>query len=78
MNSKTRLSYQRAVELAISEIVVNLDRALDFHQLARRAAMSPFHFHRVFRGMVGETPLEMHRRLRLERAAWTLRHESTL
>lgn len=77
MNSKTRMSYQRAVELAISEIVANLDNALDFHVLARRAAMSPFHFHRVFRGMVGETPLEMHRRLRLERAAWTLRNENT-
>jgi AraC family transcriptional regulator len=77
MNSKTRMSYQRAVELAISEIVANLDSALDFHQLAQRAAMSPFHFHRVFRGMVGETPLEMHRRLRLERAAWTLRSEVT-
>ncbi len=77
MNSKTRMSYQRAVELAISEIVANLDSALDFHQLARRAAMSPFHFHRVFRGMLGETPLEMHRRLRLERAAWTLRNEAT-
>lgn len=77
MNSKTRMSYQRAVELAIVEIVTNLDSALDFHQLARRAAMSPFHFHRVFRGMIGETPLEMHRRLRLERAAWTLRSEAT-
>lgn len=77
MNSKTRMSYERAVQLAISEIVANLDSALDFHVLARRAAMSPFHFHRVFRGMVGETPLEMHRRLRLERAAWTLRHELT-
>jgi AraC family transcriptional regulator len=37
--------------------------------------MSPFHFHRVFKGMVGETPLELHRRLRLERAAWTLLNE---
>jgi AraC family transcriptional regulator len=77
MNSKTRMSYQRAVELAIAEIVANLDSALDFHELARRAAMSPFHFHRVFRGMVGETPLEMHRRLRLERAAWTLKNDAT-
>ncbi len=77
MNPKTRISYQRAVELAIGEIVGNLDNAIDFHQLARRAAMSPFHFHRVFRGMIGETPLELHRRLRLERAAWALRSETT-
>jgi AraC family transcriptional regulator len=37
--------------------------------LAKEAALSPFHFHRIFRGMTGETPLEMHRRLRLERSA---------
>ena len=43
---------------------------LDLDELASEAALSPFHFHRVFRGMTGETPLELHRRLRLERAAW--------
>jgi AraC family transcriptional regulator len=40
--------------------------------LAKEAALSPFHFHRVFRGMTGETPLEMHRRMRLERSACQL------
>lgn len=38
--------------------------------------MSPIHFHRVFRVMVGETLLE-NRRLRLARVAWTLRNENT-
>jgi AraC family transcriptional regulator len=50
---------------------------LDLQALARAAALSPFHFHRVFRGALGETPLELHRRLRMERAAWNLRHEDT-
>jgi AraC family transcriptional regulator len=37
------------------------------------ACLSPFHFHRVFRGMLGE-PLAAHvRRIRLERAATRLR-----
>ena len=53
-------------------ILDTLDEALDLAALARGAALSPFHFHRIFRGMMGETPLEMHRRLRLERAAWQL------
>jgi AraC family transcriptional regulator len=39
--------------------------------------LSPFHFHRIFRGLVGETPLELHRRLRLERAAFTLLEATT-
>ena len=53
-----------------------MDEALDLAELAElaeRAALSPLHFHRIFRGMLGETPLELHRRLRLERAAWRLR-----
>ena len=72
MKTATRSFYESAVQRALEQVVGGLDRALDFEQLARHAAMSPFHFHRVFRGMVGETPLELHRRLRLERAAWQL------
>jgi AraC family transcriptional regulator len=65
----TRSFYEAAVERAIARIARALDEALDLEVIAREAALSPFHFHRIFRGMVGETPVEMHRRLRLERAA---------
>jgi AraC family transcriptional regulator len=57
------------VQRAIEEIVANVDDALDLETLAAGAGLSPFHFHRMFRGMVGETPLELARRLRMERAA---------
>lgn len=73
MKPETRSFYELAVQRAIERIVVSLDQALDLEALARGAALSPFHFHRVFRGAVGETPLELHRRLRLERAALQLR-----
>ena len=69
MKADTRSFYEAAVERTVAHITNALDEALDLAALARAAALSPFHFHRVFRGMVGETPLEMHRRLRLERAA---------
>ncbi|MDC0723525.1 AraC family transcriptional regulator [Nannocystis bainbridge] len=72
MKPETRSFYEAAVLRTIGQIAQSLDRALDLAALARGAALSPFHFHRVFRGMVGETPLEMHRRLRLERAARAL------
>ena len=54
---------------AVEDIAARLDEVIDLPSLARTAALSPLHFHHVFRGMVGETPLELHRRLRLERAA---------
>lgn len=69
MKRETRSFYEDAVRRALGQIANGLDEALDLETLARAAALSPLHFHHVFRGMVGETPLELHRRLRLERAA---------
>lgn len=69
MKPDTRSFYESAVLRAVHRIASSLDAALNLEAIAREAALSPFHFHRIFRGMVGETPLEMHRRLRLERAA---------
>ncbi len=69
MKTQTHSYYEAKVRTALVLIVHQLDEALDLTALAERAALSPLHFHRIFRGMVGETPLELHRRLRLERAA---------
>jgi len=69
MKPGTRSFYALAVQRAIDHIAATLDEALDLEALASRACLSTFHFHRVFKGMVGETPLELNRRLRLERAA---------
>lgn len=72
MKPTTRAFYESAVERVVRQVVEGLDQALELDALAREATLSPFHFHRIFRGMLGETPLQMHRRLRLERAAWML------
>lgn len=69
MKPETRSFYERAVQRAIAQIVGSLDEALDLETLAADVGLSPFHFHRVFRGMTGETPLDLSRRLRMERAA---------
>ncbi len=74
VKTSTLSFYETAVRAAMIRIVTRLDEALDLPSLAREAALSPLHFHRIFRGMVGETPLELHRRLRLERAAFELTH----
>lgn len=67
------LSHYEALVLdALRRVVHGLDEALDLKDLAAPACMAPLHFHRVFRGLVGETPLQLQRRLRLERAAWRL------
>lgn len=48
------------------------DNALALDTLAGIACLSPFHFHRVFTGMVGESVKAYIRRLRLERASTML------
>jgi AraC family transcriptional regulator len=72
VKDETRSYYEVIVARALGRILGGIDEALDLAALARAAALSPLHFHRIFRGMVGETPLELHRRLRLERAALAL------
>ena len=47
----------------------NLDQPLSLTALAEVAHLSPYHFHRVFGALVGETLSHFVQRLRLERAA---------
>lgn len=64
--------YGGLVLVALQRVIQGLDEALDLQALAAPACMAPLHFHRVFRGLLGETPLQLQRRLRLERSAWCL------
>lgn len=56
------------VNRAIDFILQNLDKPLRLEVVARAACFSPFHFHRVFRSLVGESLNEFVKRVRLERA----------
>jgi AraC-like DNA-binding protein len=67
---ETRTFYEAAVMRAVERVGASLDEALDLDALAREAALSALHFQRVFCGVVGETPLELHRRLRRVRGAY--------
>ena len=69
----TKRDYARRVQRVLTHIQKHLDEPLRLDDLAAIAAFSPFHFHRVFRGMVGETLQQHVKRLRLERAASQLR-----
>ncbi|MFW5499376.1 MULTISPECIES: AraC family transcriptional regulator [unclassified Maridesulfovibrio] len=55
----------------------NLDGDLSPEILAELACFSVAHFHRIFKGMVGESLKEHVRRLRLERASYRLCYSNT-
>lgn len=60
--------YIERVNLAIDHVVTHLDEPLRLVDVARAAMFSPFHFHRVFQALVGETLADFVKRLRLDRA----------
>lgn len=73
MKKTQKLSdYLDRIERVSVYIWENLDEPLDFAHLAAIACFSPYHFHRVYRGLMGETVAETVKRLRLHRAAGEL------
>jgi AraC family transcriptional regulator len=73
MRTATEDSYRERINRVLGYIAGRLDAQLPLDELAEVACFSPYHFHRIFRGMVGEPVKEHVRRLRLERAAERLR-----
>jgi AraC family transcriptional regulator len=71
-----RLEYEKRVNRVIDHVRDHLSEALPLERLARIALFSPFHFHRVFRAVTGETLSAFVQRQRLERAAVALIHHS--
>jgi AraC family transcriptional regulator len=73
MRSQTEQAYKERLLRVLVYIQQHLDEAIALDHLAHVAHFSPYHFHRLFRGMVGESVMEHIRRLRLERAAQRLK-----
>jgi AraC family transcriptional regulator len=65
----TRSDYAMRLERVFRWLADHMDDTLDLNQLADVACMSPYHFHRIYHAMQGETAAETVRRLRLHRAA---------
>lgn len=65
----TRLDYGRRIARAMALIAADPARSPTLEELAGAAAFSPFHFHRIYRELAGETPAETLARLRLSQAA---------
>jgi AraC family transcriptional regulator len=68
------LDYVDRVNRAIDHVVRNIGEPLRLEDVARVACFSPFHFHRIFRALVGETLHAFVKRVRLERAIFLMSH----
>jgi AraC family transcriptional regulator len=67
-----RLEYEKRVNRVIDYVRAHLAEPLSLATLADVAVFSPFHFHRVFTAMTGETLFGFIQRLRIEHAAIAL------
>ena len=76
MKKSTEQLYRQRILRVQMYIQKNLDSDLPLEKLAGKSYFSEYHFHRIFRAVVGESLKEYIRRLRLERAASHLKHTS--
>ena len=75
--SPLRKEYIARINRVIDHIEAHLDEQLTLNALAEVAHFSPYHFHRIFHAMVGETLNRFIQRLRCERAAMQLVGQQT-
>jgi AraC family transcriptional regulator len=74
MRTDTQNSYLEGVNKAIAFIESNSATDIQLKDIARQANLSPYHFHRVFKALTGDTTKDFITRLRLEKAAIALTH----
>ena len=71
-NEFSRQEYIARINRVMDFIGANLDKPIDLSLMASVASFSPYHFHRIFTCIVGETPNNFLSRVRLEKSAQLL------
>jgi AraC family transcriptional regulator len=66
--------YVKRILKVLVYIEDHIEDEMSMEELAKVACHSPFHFHRIFQAIVGETAHQYVKRLRLEKAAGRLRY----
>ena len=65
----SKQEYTARINRVMDYIGKNLDSVIDLSLMADIASFSPYHFHRIFTFITGETPNNFVSRIRLEKAA---------
>jgi AraC family transcriptional regulator len=68
-DAASRAEYAARINRVVDYLERHLDQPLKLEELARIACFSPFHFHRLFKALTGESLYQFILRLRLEKAA---------
>lgn len=72
IQENSKIEYRSRINRVMDYIDQHLEESLELKVIAEIANFSPYHFHRIFTFLIGETPIDYIQRLRLEKAAWKL------
>ncbi|NDV47031.1 AraC family transcriptional regulator [Paludibacter sp. 221] len=72
---RSRQEYISRINKVMDYIEKNIDKPIDLQTLAQTAHFSPYHFHRIFTFLTGETPNNFLLRVRIEKSAYMLRNK---
>lgn len=75
-NNTVSETYQHRMNIVVEYINNNLDKEIDLATLSEISHFSPYHFHRLFRGIIGEPVGAFIVRMRVETAARLIRYTS--
>lgn len=70
---KSRSEYLARINRVLEYIEHHYTESVKLEKLASVASFSPFHFHRIFTVLTGETPADYFQRIRIEKAAQQLK-----
>ena len=68
--------YAKRINRVLDYLDVNYSEKLTLETLAEVANFSPYHFHRIFKGIVGESLYKYIQRIRIEKAAKSLKYDN--
>ena len=70
------VGYVDRVNRAVDYVTEHLGEPLRLEDVAGAANFSPYHFHRIFRALMGETLAAFVKRIRLERSVYLMSHRA--
>lgn len=75
-SDKIHLEYHKAIYTTLEYIDKHLSKPINIQELAKLCHISEFHFYRIFKAILNESPLEYIQRLRIEKAGFLLQATS--
>lgn len=75
-DKEIQADYLNRINRVFKFIDENLDADLSLHKISEIAFFSPFHFHRIFKFITGETLNEYVNRQRIEKSALAVLHKN--